>query len=69
MTTQDKASYIVRRLLATQASLLRMPDWDIEDLSELSPNLRQYILKQIAAKAELRRRIDFARTLAGAEPF
>lgn len=69
LTFEDCAYFIVRRLQVTHAQLLRMPDWTAEDLKELKPRLRQYVLGQMALKAEVRRRIDHAERVATGEAF
>lgn len=69
LTFEDQAYFIIRRLQVTHAQLLRMPDWAAEDLAELKPRLRQYVLGQLALKAEIRRRIDHAELAATGEAF
>ena len=69
VTNTERARFIAKRLKVNYRSLLGMPHWDADYLEDLSPNLRQYVLAQIAAKAEVIRRIDYARTLANAVPF
>ena len=53
-----RAAYVRARISKKFKKLLAMPVWSEDELDELSPELKQTVLDQIAAKAEVESRVE-----------
>lgn len=64
----SRASYVLSRVKARFAKLLKTPDWDDKELMEMGSNLRASILDTQREKARVELRIAHLRVVAAKEP-
>ena len=55
----DKCKFIKKRLAKKYTKVLRMPDWDRQELDELGPGLRASVEAGMNAKLVIRDRLDW----------